>query len=80
MSPRPSLLEQAPTVRMATSISVAACSCGCASIVVRLHDETGTIFAAGSMTPETAVDFNDQVISTIEGVVGGLGTPSGGLH
>jgi hypothetical protein len=80
VSPRPNLPELPPTVRMATSISVAACKCGCASIVVRLHDEAGEIYAAGSMTPDTAVEFNDQVISTIEGAVRTLVSPSGGLH
>lgn len=65
--------------RMAAAISVASCDCGCCSIVVRLHDEDGNIFAAGSMQPETAVVFNDSVIETIEGVVGALKT-AGGVH
>lgn len=55
---------------MAASISVTACGCG--SIYVRFHDETGVIFAAAAMPLPVAAGFQGQMMDEIEGVMAGL--------
>lgn len=56
----------------ASSVSVGSCT-GCGSIQLRLHDADGDIFATASFDAEIAADLIDQLVTTTEQVIAGLG-------